>query len=202
MKHLADEQDFWDENYRNYKPAWDLKSPTPVFKRILNENKLLKPGKLLIPGSGYGYDAVEAAKAGFEVTAVDFSISAIKFAEELAYKENVSVNFLSEDFFTLASKLSSSFDAIFDYVTFCAINPVRREEYAKLISGLLKCGGTFIALWFPVEEREGGPPFAINLEETQEIFSNHLKLQSSSADTDTIKPRRGREILQIYKKEC
>ncbi len=201
MTNLVSEQEFWNSIYRNNNTGWDLKSPTPVFQRILKEKKIINSGKLLILGSGYGYDAVEAAKAGFEVTAVDFSASAVSFAKKLAKRENVNVDFIQNDFFKLEEDNYDRFDAVFDYVTYCAINPARREEYAKLIKKLLKCGGVFIALWFPVEDREGGPPFGINLEETESIFSKFLKLKSSTIEKDTIKPRRGREVLQIYEKE-
>jgi len=202
MTNLVSEQEFWDSIYQNKKAGWDLKSPTPVFQRIIKEKKIINSCKLLILGSGYGYDAVEAAKAGYEVTAMDFSASAVSFAKKLAKKENVNVEFIQNDFFKFEADNSSGFDAVYDYVTYCAINPARREEYAKLINTLLKCGGVFIALWFPVEERKGGPPFGINLEETESIFSRFLKLNSSRLEKDTIKPRKGREVLQIYEKEC
>jgi len=202
MTNLVNEQEFWNSRYQNKNVGWDLKSPTPVFQHILKEKKIINSGKLLILGSGYGYDAVEAAKVGFEVTAVDFSPSALSFAKELAKKEKVNIDFIQKDFFKLETDTSSGFDAVYDYVTFCAIDPLRREEYAKLINALLKCGGVFIALWFPVEERESGPPFGINLEETESIFSKFLKLKSSTIEKDTIKQRRGREVLQIYRKEC
>lgn len=201
MTNLVSEQEFWNSIYRNNNTGWDLKSPTPVFQRILKEKKIINSGKLLILGSGYGYDAVEAAKTGFEVTAVDFSTFAVSFAKKLAKKENANVDFIQNDFFNLEVDHSDGFDAVFDYVTYCAINPARREEYAKLIKKLLKCGGVFIALWFPVEDRDGGLPFGINLEETESIFTKFLKLKSSTIEKDTIKPRRGREVLQIYEKE-
>jgi SAM-dependent methyltransferase len=202
MTNLVSEQEFWNSIYQNKKAGWDLKSATPVFKRILKEKKIINSRKLLILGSGYGYDAVEAAKAGYEVTAVDFSASAVNFAERLAKKENVNVDFIQNDFFKFEADSSSGFDAVYDYVTYCAINPARREQYAKLIKSLLKCGGVFIALWFPVEEREDGPPFGINLEEAESIFTKFLRLKSSTTEKDTIKPRKGREVLQIYEKEC
>jgi SAM-dependent methyltransferase len=192
---------FWDEKYLHNKAGWDLKSPTPVFLRIVKEKKIIKAGKLLILGSGYGYDAVEATKEGFEVTAVDFSIQANLFAQSLAKDSNSNVEFIASDFFNLTKKFTSYFDAVYEYVTFCAIDPSRRKEYARLIRALLKPGGKFIALWFPVEKREGGPPFGVNLDETQKLFSKHLKIISSSVEEETIKPRKGREILQIYEKE-
>ena len=40
------------------------------------------------------------------------------------------------------------------------------------------------------------------LEETESIFSKFLKLKSSTIEKDTIKPRKGREVLQIYEKDC
>lgn len=202
MTNLVNEREFWDSIYQNKKAPWDLKSPTPVFQRILKEKKIINSGKLLILGSGYGYDAVFAAKAGYEVTAVDFSVSAVSFAKKLAQKENVHINFIQDDFFNFKLDNSPCFDAVYDYVTYCAINPAKREDYAKLIKSLLKCGGVFIALWFPVEDREDGPPFGINLEETELIFSRFLKLKSSTIEKDTIKPRKGREVLQIYEREC
>jgi len=202
MTNFVSEYEFWDSIYQNKKAGWDLKSPTPVFQRILKEKKIINSGKLLILGSGYGYDAVEAAKAGYEVTAVDFSASAVSFARKLAKKEKVNVDFIQDDFFNFEVDNSSGFDAVYDYVTYCAINPARREEYAKLIKSLLKCGGVFIVLWFPVEERKDGSPFGINLKETELIFSKFLKLKSSTIEKDTIKPRKGREVLQIYEREC
>jgi SAM-dependent methyltransferase len=201
MTNFVSEQEFWNSIYQNKNTGWDLKSPTPVFQRFLKEKKIFYTGKLLILGSGYGYDAVEAAKAGYEVTAIDFSASAVNFAKKLAKGENVNVDFILNDFFKLEVEHSDGYNAVFDYVTYCAIYPARREEYAKLIKTLLKCRGLFIALWFPVEKRESGPPFRINLNETESFFSKFLKLKSSTIEADTIKPRKGREVLQIYEKE-
>jgi SAM-dependent methyltransferase len=201
MSKFVSSPDFWDEIYTNNKISWDLKSPTPVFMRIVKEKKIIKPGKLLILGSGYGYDAVEAAGAEFNVTAVDFCRPANVFAKRLANYANVKVEFITADFFDLGIKFPSQFDAVYDYVTFCAIDPERRKKYARLVSTILKPGGIFIALWFPVEDREGGPPFAINIAHTEKLFTKYFKLLSSSVESDTIKPRKGREVLQIYRKE-
>ena len=95
---------FWDEQYLHNKAGWDLKSPTPVFSHIVKEKKIIQVGKLLILGSGHGYDAVEAAKNGFEVTAIDFSIQANLFAQSLAKDSNANVELLASDFFNLTKK--------------------------------------------------------------------------------------------------
>lgn len=200
MTLTVDNSSFWDEKYEKGETGWDLKNPNSVFLEVLNDKKIILPGKILIPGCGKGYDAVEAAKKSFDVTALDFSQNAISFAKNLAEKENVKINFLVEDFFNLDENFNNSFDAVYDYTMFCAINPERRKDYAKKISLLLKPGGKFIALFFLVEEREGGPPFGINILDTFKIFSNYLKLSLSNRQINSIELRKGGEVLQVYVK--
>lgn len=197
----VDKSYFWDSLYKNNEAGWDLKSANPVFVEILKGNKILNRGKLLIPGCGKGYDALAAAKFGYDVTAIDFSIEAINFAKALAENESVNINFIHEDFFKLGTKYENYFDSIYEYTTYCAINPERHDEFAKKISFLLKEGGTFLAILFPVEKREGGPPFGIDPLESIKIFSKYLKLCNFTKSVNSIKPRMGREIIQIYNKE-
>ncbi len=152
-------------------------------------------------GAGKGYDAVEAAKFSYEVTAIEFSKSAVDFGKQLAEKENVKINFITGDFFELSENHFEKYDSVYDYVTYCAINPDRRDEYAKLVASLLKPGGKFVIILFPVEERPGGPPFGVNKVEAEKHFSKYLKLIISTNKINSIKPRRGREILQVYQKQ-
>lgn len=192
--------EFWDNLYKINSVGWDLKTPTPAFIDLLESDYFKERKRLLITGCGYGYDAVAAAKNNFDVTAVDFSETAIQFAESLARKENVKVNFLVKDFFLLDGNQLQSYEIIFDYVTFCAIDPARREEYANKIFQLLKPKGIFAIILFPLEKRIGGPPFAIDVDEATKLFSAKLELILSTDKINSIKPRKGRELLQIYRK--
>jgi SAM-dependent methyltransferase len=193
---------FWDDKYRNNEASWDMKTPTPVFENLLDAQQFVRPGKILIVGSGKGYDAVLAAKKGYEVFAVDFSTEAIEFSKNLAEKENLKLNYLLQDIFQLDSVYRNHFDYVYDYVTYCSILPERRKEYSEKISVLLKTGGKLIALLFPVEDRKGGPPYAVDVLEFYDLFSQHLQLKFSSWKINSIKPRRGREVLQIYLKKA
>ena len=190
--------EFWEESYINGKTGWDMKSATPAFVDLLNHNLLKDKKSMLIPGCGYGYDAIAAAKFRYDVTANDISETAIKFASELAVKENVKINFLAEDFFLLKDDLS--FDIVYDYVTYCAIDPQRRKEYAKKVASLLRQNGLFVIILFPIENKIGGPPFAVDVNEAEKSFGEKLELIFSTDEINTIKPRKGRELLQIYKK--
>jgi methyl halide transferase len=200
MRTTVDDPVFWDELYENGEANWDLKTPAPVFTALLKESIIIKPCRLLITGSGKGYDAVEAAKAGYDVTAVDFSSNAIKFAQQLAEKENVKINFIQSDLFKLRDLDPGEFDAVYEYTTFCAINPERREEFAEEITSLISPGGKFIAIVFPIDGREGGPPFNIDVMEFYKIFSSHLQLEYSTRTINSVKPRKNKEILQVYVK--
>lgn len=197
MTDAVDHPGFWDEKYVNGQTGWDLKTPTPIFTGLLDESMFIKPCKMLISGCGKGYDAVAAALRGFDVTGVDFSAAAISFAAVLAEDANVKINFIVEDIFNLSEEIYS-FDAVYDYATFCAINPERREEYANKLARLIKPGGKFIAILFPIDGREGGPPFDIDPVEFYTTFSRHFKLEYSSRFINSIKPRSGKEMLQIY----
>lgn len=201
MKTELDTPEYWNKKYTGGESNWDLNSSTPAFKDILIENRIIQPGKLIILGAGKGHDAIEAAKSGYEVTAVEFSSSAIDFAKKLAEKEKMEVELLAEDFFNLSQNHFQNYDAVYDYVTYCAINPERRNEYAKLVSSCLKPGGKFVIILFPIEDRPGGPPFGLNQHETESFFSKYLKLISSTDKINSIKPRKGREILQVYQKQ-
>ncbi len=196
----VDKAYFWDNLYKNNESGWDLKSANPVFVEILKGNKILNKGKLLIPGCGKGYDALAAAESGYEVTAVDFSSEAINFAKTLAGKVSANINFIQEDIFNLGAEFENYFDSIYEYTTYCAINPERHDDFAKKISSLLKKGGVFLTILFPVEKREGGPPFGVDPLECISVFSKYLKLSYFTKDVNSIKPRKGREVIQLYTK--
>lgn len=199
IKSELDSPEFWNNLYKENKNGWNTGTVYPVFADLI-KNKLLKPCKILIPGCGFGYEAIYAAKFGFEVTALDFSEIAISNAKSLAEKENVIINFLCEDFFNIKN-LDESFDAVYEYTTFCGVNPARRNEFAEKISSLLKNEGKLFSIVFPIDGRKGGPPFSIDLIEYYKIYSKYLKLELSLNSINSIKPRKGKEILQVYVKK-
>jgi methyl halide transferase len=195
----VDDPGYWDNKYIENNSNWDLKTPTPVFISLVENETFIRPSTLLIPGCGKGYDAVYAAEKGYKVTAVDFSEEAIKHAAAMAEEKGVNIDFLQEDIFNL--QMNEKFDFIFEYVTYCAINPSRRREFARKMADLLKPGGRLIAIIFPIDGRPGGPPYSIDPIEAYRNFSSFLSLEFFSRDIPSVKPRKGKEVLHIYKKE-
>jgi SAM-dependent methyltransferase len=192
--------DKWDANYEHGTAGWDLGGPTPVFQRLLQSGQLI-PGRMIVLGAGRGHDAREFARNGFQVTAVDFSSQAVREMHRLASPE-APVEILQHDIFTLPATLNNSFDYALEYTCFCAIDPNRRAEYADLVTRLLKPDGIYINLAFPLDRREGGPPFAVSAEEILDLFeARSFKLLSREKPADSISPRRNVEELFLFQKK-
>ncbi len=197
----VDSPKFWDDMYQNGSAGWDIKTPTPVFLDIIESQRFIRPSKILVVGCGKGHDAIAAAQAGYEVTAVDFSEEAVETARLNAEKAGVKIEFKREDIFNTKTDLKEKFDIVYDYTTLCAINPSRRKEYADRLCSFIKSGGMLVIILFPVGERPGGPPFGINVKEFYRMISGCMKLQFASKQINSIKPRKGREVLHIYAKQ-
>ena len=187
----------WESDYRGHTDGWDLGGPTPVFRRLLSTGQF-EPGRMLVPGAGRGHDAREFARRGFGVTAVDFSPFAVAEMRRLATAE-APIAIFEGDLFVLPSALDRSFDYVLEYTCFCAIDPQRRAEYADLVARLLKPGGFYIDLAFPLDGRPGGPPFAVTPSEVIDLFGQRgFALLKREIPIDSVSPRRGAEELLIF----
>lgn len=202
MRRMSDvsTQAFWQSLYEKGRTGWDLGGPTPVFRRIVEEGRF-QPGRMVVLGAGRGYDARLFARHGFQVSAVDFAPAAIR---ELRARNNsqTPVAIINADIFEISSVLYGVFDYVLEYTFYCAIDPSRRPEYATLVSQLLAPGGRFIGLAFPIGEREGGPPFAVDPDELIALLeANGLALEHRETPPDSVPGRRAREELLILRKE-
>ena len=191
---------FWEDRYREGTDGWDLGTPTPAFVDLLDAG-LLEPGRALVLGTGGGWDAVELARRGFTVTAVDFALPAVDRTEAHARESGVTVTVLHRDIFALLPEYRESFDLVIEYVTYCAVDPRRRREFAQTVAGLLAPGGVLAALFFPLDDRPGGPPFAVTLDDVQRNFGPLLTLRSVFPPPRSVSPRKGRELMTLWRKD-
>jgi hypothetical protein len=189
----------WEIDYERGSDGWDLGGPTPAFKRLAASGRF-RPGKMIVLGAGRGHDAREFARHGFRVTAVDFSAYAVREMRRLA-DPAAPIEILRHDIFALPSTLDGTFDYVLEYTCFCAIDPRRRGEYADLVAHLLKPGGAYIDLAFPLGTHAGGPPFAVSASELLALFeSRGFRLAAREASADSVRQRRGREELFVFQK--
>jgi len=191
--------DFWQSIYRQGTTGWDLGGATPVFCRLV-ESGTLPPGEMIVLGAGRGYDARLFARKGFKVTAIDFASDAVRDMQLLAEKD-APVSAVKADIFNLPSFFKGRFDYVLEYVCFCAIDPARREDYADTVAGLVKPGGHFVGLAYPIGDHDGGPPFAVGPEELPGLLTKRgFELLHREFPEDSIPHRQGREELLIFQK--
>ena len=187
----------WEADYARQTDGWDLGGPTPVFEHLLSTRQL-PPGRMIVLGAGRGHDARLFARHGFSVTAVDFASQAVQEMYRLA-DPAAPVEIWQQDIFTLPAVLNSSFDYVLEYTCFCAIDPKRREEYADLVTRLLKPQGIYIDLAFPLDGRKGGPPFSVTEAEIFDLFQKRgYKLVAREKPVESVSPRRHAEELFIF----
>lgn len=190
---------FWQENYANGRIPWDLGQATPTFARLAASGDY-SPGQMIVLGAGQGHDARLFAQHGFTVTAVDFAPEAAAAMRQLD-NPAAPVTILQADIFELGMEMNGRFDYILEYTCFCAIDPARRAEYALLAARLLKLGGLYIALAFPIGKRPGGPPFVVQPDEMIELLAEHeFSLQHREFPADSVPSRQNIEELIILQK--
>jgi cyclopropane fatty-acyl-phospholipid synthase-like methyltransferase len=136
----------------------------------------LRSGSALDLGTGPGTQAIHLARRGFDVTATDISEAAIRLAREKAREQGLEITWAQDDI--LDTRLGRQFDLIFDRGCFHVLNPERREDYVRTVSGLLKTGGhLFLKCFSPLQPGEQGP-YRFTSEQIREIFGDRLNVLS------------------------
>ena len=134
----------------------------------------LRGGSALDLGAGPGTQAIHLASRGFDVTATDISVAAIRLASEKARKQGIEITWEQDDI--LDTRLDRQFDLIFDRGCFHVLAPERRGDYVRLVSGLLKTGGyLFLKLFSRLQPGEEGP-YRFTPEQIREIFGSRLSV--------------------------
>jgi 2-polyprenyl-3-methyl-5-hydroxy-6-metoxy-1,4-benzoquinol methylase len=144
----------WDDRFAGEEYIYG-EQPNKFFATCLSE---LNPGKLLLPGEGEGRNAVWAARLGWDVTAIDYSVAGRAKALQLAQRNNVDfTDYLIgnlEDYKPGAEK----FDAIaFVYIH---LPPALRTKVHHALVKALKPGGRIILEAFHPNQLQfdsGGP---------------------------------------------
>ena len=192
---------YWERSYQSGEMGWDLGKSTPIFDQWIKTCK--ESLSICILGAGNGWDAINFAVMGHMVTAVDFAKSAVRNMQIATEQNNLEIDIRHMDIFDLNLVYANHFDVVLEYTCFCAIDPSRRREYLKMVRHILKPEGELVGLLFPIDKQpsEGGPPYAVLLEPTFELISEYFTLIKHEISSLSVKPRIGREIFVIYRKD-
>jgi len=180
-------KEFWDDRYAA--EAFAYGSEPNVF--FAGEIKKLAPGKLLLPAEGEGRNAVFAAMLGWEVTAVDQSISGQSKALNLANEKGVSLNYKIADLNEYLPE-NRHYDLV--ALIFAHFPSQWRPQVHQKLANALKPGGILILEAFSKDHlkynalnpRAGGPREESLLYSAEELVSDFKELKIEMLSTEVV----------------
>lgn len=186
----------WNQRYIDSETGWDVGYITDPIKEYfdqINDKKL----KILIPGSGNGYEAEYLYRKGFEnVFVLDYAKKALK-----NFKNRVpdfpKSNILEMDFFDL----NDSFDIILEQTFFCALDIDKRNSYINKTHFLLKNRGKLVGVFFDDKFANLNPPFGANLSEYKSLLGSVFHLLTFENCYNSISSRKKNEFFCIAQKK-
>ena len=133
----------WDQRYDVNEYVYGTK-PNDFLRQNIDQ---LPKGKILTIAEGEGRNAVYLAQQGFQVTAVDASITGLKKAEKLAEQHQVDIELIHADLANFDFGVESWHCVV---SIFCPLPPVVRQNmYKKLQQGLRPNGVFLIEAYTP-----------------------------------------------------
>ncbi|MDZ4844562.1 MAG: methyltransferase domain-containing protein [Chitinophagales bacterium] len=187
----------WNTRYLQKETGWDIGEISTPLKTYFDQltDKLLK---ILIPGSGNGYEAEYLFRNGFEnVFLIDWAISPLHHFHHRV-KDFPVKHLIHQDFF----EHKEQYDIIIEQTFFCAIDTKLRSAYAKHAHELLKDGGKLVGLLFDDKLNGDKPPFGGNKEEYLQYFSPYFTIKYFERCSNSIEPRKERELfINLVKKQ-
>ncbi len=190
-----DSQSYWNQRYKNGQTGWDIGAvSTPIKEYIdqLNSKEL----KILIPGAGNAHEAQYLFENGFnDVHLIDIAPLAIDNFR-MRCPDFPSQNIIQGDFF----EMTGQFDLILEQTFFCALSPEMREKYVLKMHDLLTADSKLVGLFFNCQF-EINPPYGGDQKLYEALFQTLFKIELIEKCHNSIKPRVGKELFMIIKKE-
>jgi len=179
------------ENHENI--PWARQAVNPLLQTYLDEDKAHK-GTALVIGCGLGDDAKALEDAGYDVTAIDVSQTALDLAKERF--SDSSVKFIRQDIF----EYEEQFDFVFEALTVQSLPIEFRLKMIKSVAGTVAVGGELLLVAHKREFLRQGPPWPLSQEEV-DLFKTHgLTELSFELHTEESKVSQTR-FRVLYKKQ-
>lgn len=190
------DKNYWNKKWQDHETGWDIGYSSPAIEKYLQQYEN-KEARILIPGCGNAYEAESLLNLGFQNIAIlDFASNAVKILEE-KFKKNKEISVICDDFF----QHTGNYDLIIEQTFFCAIPPLRRNEYAAKMRQLLYENGRVIGVLFNRNFEKIGPPFGGSIPEYQSVFNKYFTIEKMEKCANSIEARQGSEIFINLKKK-
>lgn len=155
--------DFWQQRFERHETGWDRGEPGPQLSAWLSRG-FMPTGHIVVPGCGSGWELVELARHGLEVTGIDYTPAAVALARQRCEAAGVKVTVVQAD--VLQWQPAAPVDAIYEQTCLCALHPDHWVAYAAQLHRWLRPGGQLFAMFMQMPREtavsEGviqGPPY-------------------------------------------
>ncbi len=175
----------WEQRYQDNELPWDS-NKTDIHLKWAVEDFDVGPCKVVVVGCGTGTNAVWLDEAGFDVTGLDLSPTAITRARARAATAGATCEFMALDF--MAGDLPPGpFSMAFDRGCFhCFDEAAERSHFASRVADVLDHEGLWISVIGSTDgpPRDTGPPrrSALDIALAIEPFFEVLHLEASVFD--------------------
>jgi SAM-dependent methyltransferase len=186
--------EFWDTRYRGGVTPWDAGGVPRFLDSWLSS---AKPGRVLLPGCGSGYEVRAFAEHGHDVTAIEFSDAAIDAAKrELGPLAGL---VKKADFFSFEAAV---FDRVYERAFLCALPRKLWTRWALRMAELVRPGGELVGFFF-LDDNERGPPFGISQQRLDELLKPAFGLQACVPidATESLPVFNGKEVWQVWRRQ-
>ena len=166
----------WEQRYRTGDLPWDSGEVEPQLRQVLDQLHISGQRALEI-GCGTGTNAIELARRGFEILALDVSQSAIDMATRKAEAAGVKgVMFQCHDIIESLPVEPASTHLVFDRGCFHAVADEDRLVFSQRVADALRPGGYWLCLCGNADETtEGGPP-RLSAAQIAEVVEPHFEI--------------------------
>jgi len=153
-------------------PPWDTGISPPELLEFIQNNK---PGRAIDMGCGTGTNVITLAKAGWQVTGVDFASRAINMAKRKIKEHGIQAELSVNDTTNLRG-IKGVFDLVLDIGCFHSIPKDGRAKYLAQLDRILAPNGCWLMYGFlNLDTSQTGPGLA---EADISLISTHLTLIS------------------------
>lgn len=194
----------WQQRYIDGDTPWEKGEAAPPLRELIGRLGvgIFGKGEVWVPGCGHGHDVRLLAGHGLTVVGVDLAPAALEAAR--AHPQVGSERYEQLDFLNADQMQGRSAGAIWEHTCFCAIDPSRREDYARSAAKLLGPGGVLAGVFFltphdPGEEAQG-PPFGSDQDGIDACFAPWFERVEAWQPQAAYPGREGREWLAVYKR--
>ena len=157
---------FWQQRFDSGRLPWDRGHSSPQLAAWLADGTLT-PCRIAVPGCGSGHEVLSLARAGFEVTAIDYAPGAVASTTQRLSEAGQQAQVLQAD--VLDWQPAAAFDAVYEQTCLCALHPDHWIAYASRLQAWLRPGGrlALLAMQALRESAAGGaiegPPYHVDV---------------------------------------